>query len=95
MPATIRQLTKDDYGAAEHIIKTSFSHKLGIPDPDLFFAGGSLLGRFLMDPDGVFGAEENGELVGVNIATTWGSFGYLVHWQSPPVTRDRALPSSC
>lgn len=77
MSATVRQLTKNDYAAAEHIIKTSFSQKLGIPDPDLFFSGGSLLGRFLMDPDGAFGAEENGELVGVNLATTWGSVGYF------------------
>jgi len=77
VPATVRQLTKDDYDAAEHIIKTSFSQKLGIPDPDLFFAGGSLKGRFTMDPDGVFGAEENNELVGVNMATNWGSFGYF------------------
>lgn len=77
MSATIRQLTVDDYGAAEHIIKTSFSQKIGISDPEMFFNGGSMKGRFLMDPDGIFGAEENGELSGVNIATNWGSFGYF------------------
>jgi ribosomal protein S18 acetylase RimI-like enzyme len=75
--ATVRQLTISDYDAAEQIIKTSFSDKLGIPDPDLFFAGGSLKGRLSMDPDGAFGAEEDGRLVGVNIATSWGSCGYL------------------
>jgi N-acetylglutamate synthase-like GNAT family acetyltransferase len=30
-----------------------------------------------MDPDGVFGAEEDGQLIGVNLSTTWGSFGYF------------------
>jgi GNAT superfamily N-acetyltransferase len=70
-------LTIDDYDAAEHIIKTSFSDKLGIPDPDLFMAGGSMKSRLLMDPEGVFGAEDDGELVGINIATNWGTFGYF------------------
>jgi len=75
--ATVRQLTIEDYEASEHVIKTSFSDRLRMPDPDLFLGGGSLKGRFLMDPEGVFGAEENGEIVGVNIATTWGSSGYF------------------
>ncbi len=77
MSAIIRQLTSDDYAATEHIIKTSFSEKIGIPDPDMFFDGGSLMCRFLIDPDGVYGAEEDGKLIGVNLSTTWGSFGYF------------------
>lgn len=77
MSAIIRPLTTDDYDAAEHVVKVSFSDRLRMPDPDLFLSGGSLKGRFLMDPDGVFGAEDEGELVGVNIATNWGSCGYF------------------
>lgn len=77
MAAQVRPLKSEDYSAAEHIIKTSFSLKMGLADPEMFFAGGSMKCRFLMDIDGVYGAEEDGNLIGVNIATNWGSVGYL------------------
>jgi len=73
----VRPLQESDLSRAEEIIKISFSKQLGYPDPALFGNGAVWTTRFRTDPDGVFGAEIDGELVGVIFAIAWGSFGFF------------------
>jgi predicted N-acetyltransferase YhbS len=74
--ATIRLLREGEIPAAEQIYREAFSAHLGIPDPSDFTPGAELIGfRWRKDPARVYAAERDGELVGSNVATNWGSVG--------------------
>ncbi len=73
---TIRPLREDELAAAERIHREAFAAQLGIADPADFSPGTELIGfRWRKDPAGVLAAELDGELVGSNVATNWGSIG--------------------
>ncbi|MGE5234658.1 MAG: GNAT family N-acetyltransferase [Acidobacteriota bacterium] len=74
----MRQLTESDLQAAERTFRLAFGTFLGLPDPMTFSGDASYIRtRWLEDPSAAFCAEANGELVGSNFATNWGSVGFF------------------
>ena len=78
MDISIRPLREKDLDAADQIMRLAFGTFLGLPDP-LGFMGdaGYVRGRWQANPSAAFGAEADGELVGSNFATNWGSVGFF------------------
>src|SRR5712691_6063932 len=78
MGAIIRPLTEGDLAAARRISRTAFGTFLGAPDPENFWADRDLVyGRFAAEHIASFAAEADGELVGSNFVTNWGSVGFF------------------
>src|SRR5229473_2578943 len=78
MSAIIRPLTEADLPAARRIARTAFGTFLGAPDPENFWADRDLVyGRFAAEHVESFAAELDGELVGSNFVTSWGSVGFF------------------
>ena len=76
MALIIRPLTAPDLSGAGHIIRLAFGTFLGAPEPAQFWADMDYANtRWHADPTAAFGAELDGELVGSNFATRWGSVG--------------------
>jgi hypothetical protein len=74
----IRTLTQRDLPVADRIISAAFRTFLGAPEPEKFWADLAYAGtRWLADPNAAFGAEWDGEIVGSNFATRWGSVGFF------------------
>ena len=75
----IRQLEESDLPAADHMRCLAFGTFLGLSDP-MTFSGDAenVKTRFLADPTSTLAAESaNGQLVGFNFVTNWGSVGYF------------------
>jgi len=75
----IRQLAESDLPAADHMFRLAFGTFLGLSDP-MTFSGDAynVKTRFLADPTSTLAAESaNGQLVGFNFVTNWGSVGYF------------------
>ena len=78
MALTIRPLIQDDLPMAGRIIRLAFGTFLGVPEPENFWSDlGYAQTRWQVDPSAAFAAELNGELVGSNFATRWGSIGFF------------------
>jgi GNAT superfamily N-acetyltransferase len=78
MSAVIRPLTNADLPAARRIVCTAFGTFLGAPDPENFWADlDYVYGRFGAEHVAGFAAELDGELVGSNFVTNWGSVGFF------------------
>lgn len=78
MNITIRPLQENDLTTADRIFRLAFGTFLGLPDPITFFGDADYVRtRWLADPTASFGAEIDGELVGSNFATNWGSVGFI------------------
>jgi GNAT superfamily N-acetyltransferase len=74
----VRPLREADLPLADRIFRLAFGTFNGLADPSRY--GGDLdkiRTRWLADPAAAFGAEVNGELVGSNFVTRWGSVGYF------------------
>lgn len=78
MTISVRPLPERDLDAADRIFRLAFGTYLGLPDP-LQFAGDAdyLRSRWRTASDAVLGAYDGERLVGSNIATRWGSFGFF------------------
>jgi len=69
-------LTAQDLSEAGRIIRLAFGTFLGAPEPEQFWADlDYAYTRWHADPTAAFGAELDGELVGSNFTTRWGSVG--------------------
>jgi GNAT superfamily N-acetyltransferase len=78
MSAVIRPLTQADLPAARRICSTAFGTFLGAPDPENFWADRDYVhGRFGAEHVASFAGDLDGELVGSNFATRWGSVGFF------------------
>ncbi len=67
-----------DVDTADRTFRVAFGTFLGLPDPSQFMGdAGFLKTRFKADPSAAFVAETNGEVVGSNVATNWGSVGFF------------------
>ena len=78
MSAIIRPLTEADLPAARRIVNTAFGTFFGVPDLENFWADRDLVyGRFGAEHVASFAAEVDGELVGSNFVTNWGSVGFF------------------
>lgn len=73
---SVRPLKDDDIPAADRIYRLAFGTFLGLPDPMKFDGdSGIIKTRWIAEPTSSFGAEVNGNLVGSNFVTNWGSVG--------------------
>ena len=78
MSAIIRPLTEGDLATARRICSTAFGTFLGAPEPESFWGDRDYVyGRFGSEHVASFAAELDGELVGSNFATRWGSVGFF------------------
>jgi predicted N-acetyltransferase YhbS len=76
MNIQIRPMDERDVDIADRTFRVAFGTFLGLPDPPRFMGdAGFLKTRFKTDPSAAFVAESNGEVVGSNVATNWGSVG--------------------
>ena len=92
MEFIVRSLRKEDLPTADHIMRVAFGTFLGVPDPSSFGEGmDHVKTRWLADPNAAFGAEADGELVGSNFATRWGSFGFFGPLTIRPNLWDRGI----
>jgi len=74
----IRPMRAADLDAADRIFRLAFGTFLRLPDPMRFGGDGDhVRGRFRADPTSAFVAERDGEVVGSNLATRWGSAGFF------------------
>jgi predicted N-acetyltransferase YhbS len=74
----IRPLEERDIAPARRILRIAFGTFVGAPDPENRRADIDFVEpRWRMDPSAAFAAEVNGEIVGSNFASLWGSFGFF------------------
>jgi GNAT superfamily N-acetyltransferase len=74
----IRPLEEGDLDAADRVMRMAFGTFLGAPDPMMVFGDADYVrSRFAAEPSWAFAAELDGEVVGSNFATRWGSFGFF------------------
>ena len=74
----VRPLQESELSAADHIMRLAFGTFLCLPEPTSFMGdAGYVHTRWKANPDAAFGAEANGELVGSNFASNWGSVGFF------------------
>ena len=91
-PAIVRLLQENDLPHADRIFRLAFGTFLGFPDPTQFYASADYVRtRWLADPEAAFGAELNGEIVGSNFATNWGSIGFFGPLTVRPDLWDRGI----
>ena len=70
-------MTAADLPAADRIFRGAFATYLGV-DPQTFMRGRAMVqGRFGTDPTGAIVAVDGEEVVGSNMVTNWGSFGFF------------------
>jgi GNAT superfamily N-acetyltransferase len=75
---SIRPLQEGDLDAADRVMRMAFGTFLGAPDPMMVFGDiDHVRSRFAAEPSWAFAAELDGEVVGSNFATRWGSFGFF------------------
>jgi len=85
-------MLEGDLDAADHICRTAFGTFLGLPDPSAFMGdAGYVRSRWLGHPDAAFVAEQDGELVGSNFVTNWGSVGFFGPLTVRPDMWDRGI----
>jgi GNAT superfamily N-acetyltransferase len=89
---TVRALALADLELADRIIRRAFGTFLGAPTPDQFWSDLAYARtRWPADPTAAFAAEWNGELVGSNFATRWGSIGFFGPLTVHPDLWDRKI----
>lgn len=77
-PIVIRPLREADLDAADAVFRRAFGTFLKLPDPMTFAGDGDPLRmRWRADPDAAFVAEQDGRVVGSNLAVRWGSVGFF------------------
>ncbi len=92
MSLEVRPLGERDLDRADHIFRLAFGTFLGLPDP-LRFGGDSdcVRTRFRSPCVAALAADLDGELVGSNFATRWGSFGFFGPLTIRPDLWDRGI----
>jgi len=85
----IRLARAEELVEAQQIVNLAFATQFGLPSPAAFGDRMTIASRWRADPDGVFVAELAGRIVGSNVITTWGRFGWFGpltvhpdHWNS-------------
>lgn len=75
MSISIRPLKESELAQGNHIFRIAFGTFVKSPIPANYGSDLNYMNRWYIDPKAAFAAEIDGQLVGVNIATNWGSFG--------------------
>lgn len=90
----IRPLAEDDLDAADRVMRTAFGTFLAAPDPIAVFGDAQYVRpRYRAAPSWAFAAELDGELVGSNFATRWGSFAFFGPLTVRPDLWDQGIAS--
>ncbi|OZH53899.1 GCN5 family acetyltransferase [Hydrocoleum sp. CS-953] len=71
----IRLLQEHELPKADRIFRLAFGTFLGLPDPMKFSGNTNYMQRWYAYPKAAFAAEIDGQLVGSNFLSKWGSFG--------------------
>jgi predicted N-acetyltransferase YhbS len=75
---TVSTLSEKDLPEAERILRVAFGTFLGVPEPETFWSDRDYIdGRQRARHVAAFGATLDGQLVGSNFATRWGSVGFF------------------
>jgi GNAT superfamily N-acetyltransferase len=74
---SIRLLQEHELVDANRTFRLAFGTVIGVPNPETYRNDVNYMNRWYNDPSGAFAAEVDGHIVGVNIAISWGSFGYF------------------
>jgi GNAT superfamily N-acetyltransferase len=89
---TIRPLLEGDVDAADHIVRLAFGTFLGLPDPLAFMGDADFAHtRWRAGNTAAFVAELDGEVVGSNFATRWGSVAFFGPLTVRPDLWDRGV----
>ena len=79
---------------ADRVMRIAFGTFLGAPDPVAAFGDAEYVRpRFAAEPGWAFAAELDGEVVGSNFATRWGSFAFFGPLTVRPDLWDRGIAS--
>jgi len=73
----IRLLQEKELSEADKIFRLAFGTFLGLPDPIKFYGDANYMQRWYAYPKAAFAAEIDGQLVGSNFLSKWGSFGFF------------------
>lgn len=89
---TVRPLRETDLAEAKRIFHLAFGTFLGLPDPMQFVPDRDfVISRWRTDASGSLAAELDGQMVGSNFATRWGSVGYFGPLTIRPDAWDRGV----
>ncbi|HUK26820.1 MAG TPA: GNAT family N-acetyltransferase [Candidatus Acidoferrales bacterium] len=95
MDIKIRRLEQSDLPHADLVRRLAFGTFLGVPEPEKFGEDTDhIKARWLADPNAAFAAEIDGKLVGTNLATRWGTFGFFGPLTVHPDFWDRGVAKS-
>jgi GNAT superfamily N-acetyltransferase len=73
-----RESRERDLTEADRLLRLAFGTYLGLPDPSVFLGDADVVRpRWRADPSRAFCTEVDGELLGSNFATRWGTFGFF------------------
>jgi GNAT superfamily N-acetyltransferase len=88
----IRPLRESDLPEARRIFHLAFGTFLGLPDPTQFLPDREFVAtRWRTEASGAFAAEQDGQLLGSNFATRWGSVGHFGPLSVHPDAWDRGV----
>jgi GNAT superfamily N-acetyltransferase len=88
----VRPMIETDHVDADRIMRMAFGTFLGLPDPMAFLGDGDYVRtRWTAAPEAALTAELDGQLVGSNFATRWGSVGYFGPLTVDPPLWDRGV----
>jgi GNAT superfamily N-acetyltransferase len=88
----VRPLREDDTPRADRVFRLAFGTFLGLPDPLSFFGDADYVRtRRTANPASAVAATVNGELVGSNFVTCWGSVGFFGPLTVHPGVWDRGV----
>ena len=73
----IRLLQEQELSEADKISRLAFGTFIGLPDPIKFFGDRYYMQRWYTEPKAALAAEIDGQLVGSNFISKWGSFGFF------------------
>ncbi|MDQ2788683.1 MAG: GNAT family N-acetyltransferase [Actinomycetota bacterium] len=91
----VRPMIETDHAEADRVMRMAFGTFLGLPDPMTFGGDGDYVrSRWTAAPEATLTAEIDGQLVGSNFATQWGSVGFFGPLTVDPPLWDRGVARS-
>jgi GNAT superfamily N-acetyltransferase len=90
----VRTLGESDLAAATRVMQRAFGTFLGAPEPDRFMADRNYVrSRWLAEPSAALAAVVDGDVVGSNLVTAWGSVGFFGPLTVTPEWWNRGIAS--